>query len=362
MGGLVGDDADGLAAEAREADEDVLRVVLLHLEQLAVVDHRADHRVHVVGLVGLPGHEVVEGGVFAVDRVGLRPPGRVVEVVAGHVPEEVADQREARLVVGHHEVRDAALRVVGHRPAELLLRHLLEGHGADDVGPGDEHVAGLVHHHREVGDGRRVDGAPRARPHDGGYLRHHPRREGVPQEDVGIAAQRQHPFLDARPARVVQADDGRARLHRHVHDLDDLGGVGLGQRAPEHREVLGEGVDQPSLDPPAPRDDAVAGHDLVFHAEVAAAVRDELVHLLEGARIEEAVDALARGELAGRVLAGEAGLAAALVGAALVVLEQLVLVHRSMRGRSAGRASSPAGAPWPSPQGSAPGRCRSGDG
>ena len=174
MGRLVGDDPDRLAAEPREADEDVPGVVLLHFEQLAVVDHRANDAAYVVGLVRLLRHEVVEGRVLAIDRVRARPAGRVVEVVRGHIAEQVANEREAGLVVRHHEMRDAALGVVGHRAAELLLRHLLQGHGADDVRPGDEHVAGLVHHHREVGDRRRVDGASGARPHDGGYLGHHP--------------------------------------------------------------------------------------------------------------------------------------------------------------------------------------------
>jgi hypothetical protein len=49
-------------------------------------------------------------------------------------------------------------------------------------------------------------------------------------------------------------------------------------------------------------DDAVARDDLRVHAEVAAAVRDELVDLLEGAGIEQQVDALARRQLALLVL------------------------------------------------------------
>ena len=49
-------------------------------------------------------------------------------------------------------------------------------------------------------------------------------------------------------------------------------------------------------------DDAVARHDLVGHPEVTAAVRDELVRLFERAGVEQQVDALARGELAGVVL------------------------------------------------------------
>ena len=37
---LVADHADRMAVESREADDDVLRVVLVDLEELAVVDDR----------------------------------------------------------------------------------------------------------------------------------------------------------------------------------------------------------------------------------------------------------------------------------------------------------------------------------
>ena len=88
-------------------------------------------------------------------------------------------------------------------------------------------------------------------------------RQRVAEEDVGVAAERQHAFLDARAARVVQADDRRAELHRQVHDLDDLRGVGLRERSAEHREVLREREDLAAVDQAVAGDDAVAGHDLV---------------------------------------------------------------------------------------------------
>ena len=48
---LVADDADAVAAEPREAADDVLREERLHLEELAVVDDRArSPRLHVVRL------------------------------------------------------------------------------------------------------------------------------------------------------------------------------------------------------------------------------------------------------------------------------------------------------------------------
>ena len=104
---------------------------------------------------------------------------------------------------------------------------------------------------------------------------------------------------------------GDADLHRQVHDLHDLGGVGFRQRSAEHGEVLRERKHLATVDQPVTGDDAVAGDDLLGHAEVAAAVRDQLVELFEGAGIEQQIDALARRELAGGVLPFEAFLAAA---------------------------------------------------
>ena len=54
---LVRDDADRPAVEPREADDDVLRVVLVDLEKVAVVDDRVDDVEHVVGLVRRGRHE-----------------------------------------------------------------------------------------------------------------------------------------------------------------------------------------------------------------------------------------------------------------------------------------------------------------
>ena len=68
-GGLVGHDAHAPPAEAREAHHDVGRVVRVHLEEAALVHHRLDEVLDVVGLAGLGGDERVEGRVLPVRRV-----------------------------------------------------------------------------------------------------------------------------------------------------------------------------------------------------------------------------------------------------------------------------------------------------
>ena len=74
-------------------------------------------------------------------------------------------------------------------------------------------------------------------------------------------------------------------------------------------------------------DDAVARDDLIGHPEVEAAVCDELVDFFEGAGVEQQLDALARGQLAGRALALEALFAASQLGPPLELVEPALRIH-----------------------------------
>src|SRR6266850_1998453 len=191
-----------------------------------------------------------------------------------------------------------------------------------------------------------------ARPHDRGDLRDDAGGQGVAQEDVGVAAQRHDPLLDARPAGVVQADDRCPDLHGQVHDLADLGGVGLAERTAEYREVLGEHEHRPAVHGAVPGDDTVSRDELLVHAEVVAAVDDEAVELLEGARIEEPLYALAGGKLPLGLLALEALGPPARLGLAIPAPQLLKPVVAQVS------LSASAAAASPSPSGISAGRCR----
>ena len=199
--------------------------------------------------------------------------------------------------------------------AELFGGDDLVGDGLHHVGAGDEHVARVLHHEDEVGHGRRIDVAAGAGAHDDGDLRDHARGDDVAAEHVGIARERRDAFLDARAAGVIEADDRRPRLHRHVLQFCDLQRVGLRQRAAEHGEVLGEDEGLAAVDGAPAGDDAVAGHLVLLHAEFGRAVLDEHVELLERALVEQKLDALAGGQFAAGVLRLDALLAAAELGA-----------------------------------------------
>ena len=85
-------------------------------------------------------------------------------------------------------MREARLGHVGVRAAELLHRHLFAGDGLDDVGAGDEHLAGLVDHDDEVGQRGGVDVATRGGAHDQRDLRDDARGLDVVVEDVAVQA------------------------------------------------------------------------------------------------------------------------------------------------------------------------------
>ena len=139
-----------------------------------------------------------------------------------------------------------------------------------------------------------------------------PDGEHVALEHLAVAAERRDAFLDARAAGIEQADDRRARLHRHVLDLDDLLRMRLAERAAEHGEILGEGEHRAAVDRAPAGDHAVAGNPALLHAELGRAVLDEHVELLERALVHQELEALAGGQFAALVLGFDACVAAAL--------------------------------------------------
>ena len=223
---------------------------------------------------------------------------RLVGVVLRQERDEIARVLEARLLVRGGELRDARLRRVRRRAAELLERDLLAGHRLHDVGAGDEHVRRALDHEDEVGDRGRVDGAAGARSHHERDLRHDTRGLHVPPEDLRVAAERDDAFLDPRAARVVDPDDRAAVLHCEIHHLADLLGEDLAERAAEDGEVLREDEDLAPEHRPVAGDDGVAVGPLVHHPEVRLAVAHVAVELDERARIAELLGALAGEEAA----------------------------------------------------------------
>src|SRR5919112_2041329 len=291
-GGLVPDDADSPPVEPGEADHEVLGPALLDLEELPVVHHALYRAADIVGALGRVGDKA--------RQVLVRPPGVVrgpevrgaLQVVLGEEGEQVAHVVEAGLLVWGREVGDAGPGVVGGRAAEVLEGDILARDALYDVRACDEHVARLLDHEDEVRDRRRVHRAARAGSYDDGDLGHYPGGEHVAVEDVGVAGQGDDALLDARPARVVDPDDGTSRREGEVHDFADLLRVDLAQRTPEHGEVLGKNADLAPRDLAVARDHPVPQRPVLLEPEVVGTVHPVTVKLDERARVEQELDAL----------------------------------------------------------------------
>src|SRR5262245_28339745 len=90
--------------------------------------------------------------------------------------------------------------------------------------------------------------------------------------------------------------------------------MGFRQGTTEDGEILGEDIDDPAVDGAPAGDDAVTRDLLLLHAEIDAAVLDEHVELLEGAFVQQKLDAFARRELAAPMLRVDALLSTAELG------------------------------------------------
>ena len=183
---------------------------------------------------------------------------------------------------------------MGVGAAQSLFVHLLVGHSLHHVGARYKHVALLVDHENEVGQGRRIASASGTRAEYGRELRYDARRHGVLIEYRSKPRQAADAFLYACAARVVQADDGRPGLQRHLLHLDNLGSVGLAERPSVHGEVVGIDKHHAPVNLSVAAYHAVARYLLFVHSEAGAAVVHKLVHLAKRALVEQHVDALTR--------------------------------------------------------------------
>ena len=126
--GLVGDEADGLAVEPAEADDDVLGPLRRDLEEVRLVDDLEDQLLHVVGRVGVGRDQGVEGRLVAVGGIvgGPRRDGRAVG--QRQEVDHAADLGQGLEVVVEGAVGDAGLHGVDAVAAEVGVADVLVDH------------------------------------------------------------------------------------------------------------------------------------------------------------------------------------------------------------------------------------------
>ena len=320
-----------MTVDAGKADQDVLGVIGLEFKEVAIVHGFDDELLHVVGLVGILGHQGVQAQVHAIDWVAALAHRGFFFVVQRQVVEQAAQHEQRLHVVLKRHVSHTALGGVRQRAAQLFGRHLFVRHRFHHIGAGHEHVRRVFDHEDEVGQGGRIHRTTGRWAHDHADLGHHTAGHDVALEHVGVTAQSGDTFLNSGTARIVQADHGSAHLHGLVHDLADFFCVCLGQRAAQHGEVLAVHKDQSAIDHAVARDHTITGNFVIAHAKVGATVLDEHVPLFEGALVEQDFDALTRREFAFGVLSVNALLATAHAGSGALVFKLFVdVLHKAL--------------------------------
>ena len=124
-------------------------------------------------------------------------------------------------------MRHTALGSVNARSSELFLADFLAENALNDGGTCEEHVGGVLHHDREVCEGRGVNRSTGAGTEYSRDLRHDTGGKDIPLEYLAISGQRIDTLLDPGSAGVIQADEGGTVTCRQIQNLAYFLGHGL---------------------------------------------------------------------------------------------------------------------------------------
>ena len=150
---LVGHDADHVAIEPGKADHHVFGPQLVHFKETAVIDQTMNHAAHIVRLVRIGRHHVLQlrrTPIGVIDRADV---GWVLFVVARQIAQQLTHAQQAFSVVAGEEVADAAFLAMHQPAAQLFKGHFFLHDGLHHLRSRDEHVA-LLGHKDKVGEGR----------------------------------------------------------------------------------------------------------------------------------------------------------------------------------------------------------------
>ncbi len=134
---------------------------------------------------------------------------------------------------------------------------------------------------------------------------------GIALEDLGVAAQALHAFLNTGTAAIDHAHDGRAGARRQVHHPANLAGLHLTQAAALNGEILGVGVNGAAIHL------AVTGHNAIAIEGIGGRVGllgDERFQFTEGSGVHQRFNALEGGKGTLGVVFVDSGLTAAQTG------------------------------------------------
>ena len=245
---LVGDNTRRATVEASETADDILRIVFLHLHEVAVVHDGVDNFLHVVGLVGVCGYYLVQALLHAHGVVRALHQRRFLHVVLRDERDETAHFCQRLFLGSGYEMGNTRLGSMYLCTTQLLYGNILTGNGFHYLRTRDEHVRVLLGHHDKVRQRGAIYGTTGTGTEDNADLRHYAACEDVALENLGITCQGAGAFLNTSTSGVVQADDGGAEFNGLVHHIANLLRHGLAQRAADNSGILCEDEDETTID------------------------------------------------------------------------------------------------------------------
>ncbi len=299
-------DGDRPAVEAGEAGDQRPAETAADLEEAAAIDHRLDDGADLVDLAPVARHRFDQEVLAPVRGILARGARRQLERRRRQVGEEAARPCE-RLLLALHLVVDGAVGHVDGAAAELLLGHRLAEAG-NHRRAGDEHLRPFPHDQRIVAGRHPRRAEPGDRPEREGDHGHRPHvvDDEIPRRirgyvRVAVALQRAH--RAAAAGTLDEADQRQPQLVRHLLGGDLLGldpGVG---GAAAHREIVADDDDAPPVEAGPAEHDVGGSEGLEAAAGTVLRLAGDGADLVQAARVDQRVDALAHGEAAVVVLA-----------------------------------------------------------
>src|SRR5215467_7085291 len=291
--GLVGHDAHGAAADAREAGDDLLSEEPLDLEERACVDDAVDELVHVEPLALIVRHDLFHRpsrrGLARGHRCGTLAIGR------GHEAQIALGDLDGLLVGGGEDVAAARDGAVHARAPQFLQGDLLAHRHLDHARRAHVETRFAVHHDHAVGEGGKIGGAGGRRAEEDAHLRDDSGELHLVVEDAaGVEPPWEDLDLlgDAPACRVDQVEERHLEALRALLDAHDLRHRLLAPGASLHRVVVGHDAHHAAAHPAHSSDHAVGGSVRLL------AAREEEVLLELRSGVEEEAEAIADEELA----------------------------------------------------------------
>ena len=209
---VIGDDADWIAVDVREAGDQRGAVELLELVELGTVDETGDHLAGIVGFLQVGADDAVQL-LGRVERGDRRTQGRGRLFAPVQVGDAAAGDLQRMGIVLGIVIGHAGGAAVHIGTAQILGADHLAGGGFDQRRAGQEDGALVAHDDRLVGHRRHIGPAGGAQPHHHGDLRDplggHARL--VVEDAAEVIAIRKHLVLlrQVGAAGVDQVDAGQ---------------------------------------------------------------------------------------------------------------------------------------------------------